>query len=651
MGVIEKTIHSLTELDAAGWAIIALRCDTDADIRRSVEGYVHAKTYKPRYTTKNSTLNGHPTNIKEVTGMGTVKTISRPFVWAEHAPFSGDNNALDYGSEPALMNYLLKCVDPLSRMEHRLLYIPYIYDIIGNPEKDVRTAIQLQYLYLLREIGIQKRLGLSNALIVIGCMNGVLCSELREYTYVLDIDYPDKEELLQIIRQTCRACAGMASGLEPSIANELAEALRGMRKDEIVSIIQWAYVQSENPLEHHAKTLFDAAKKAKKQRIAGIRGLRWIDTDSAEEVGGLEALQQWIRRKSKTFLYPHAALLQKAVAPKGVLLAGLPGCGKTHLAKYTSRLLSSSESSVPLLQLDLSSMLGKWLGESEANCDMALRAVEGVAPCVLLIDEIEKVFGGVTESGSSDAMMHIFSSFLEWMQKEREKPILVIATANKTERLPTELKRKGRFDETFSTGIPTSSDCNAILRIHLKKKSSVMASNVDIDDIAKDFLRVAAQNHRFLNGADIDTIVNAAFCTLFSELNNSDIATAETDNARAKLYSSDDVKAALTNELISTRSYFDSNLEGVARYWIEMNILDFRDAGEKLIKAKYNPQTGMFEGIEGLPNSEKDYEIQANILADKFAGKGDYDKALQFTLMREIFRQVQRTGGRYRDTK
>lgn len=654
MGVIEKTIHNMTELDAAGWAIITLRCENEADIRRTVEGYVHAKSYEPKYTTKTSPQNNHPTNIKEVTGMGTVKTISKPFVWTEHAPSSGDDGALDYGAEPALMNYLLKCVDPISRMEHRLLYIPYLYDIIGNPERADRSAIQLQYLYLLREIGVQKKLGLSNALIVIGCMDGILCSELREHTYVLDIDYPDKEELLQIIRQTCRECAGMASGLEPSIANELAEALRGMRKDEIVSIINLAYAQSENPLEHHAKSLFDAAKKAKKQRIAGVRGLKWIDTDSAGEVGGLEALQRWIRTKSKTFLYPHAALLQKAVAPKGVLLAGLPGCGKTHLAKYTSRLLSSSESSVPLLQLDLSSMLGKWLGEAEANCEMALRAVEGVAPCVLLIDEIEKVFGGVTDGGSSDAMMHIFSSFLDWMQKEREKPILVIATANKTERLPPELKRKGRFDETFFTGIPTASDCKAILRIHLKKKMSVMAGSVDIDGIAEELLSVAAHNRRFMNGADIETIINAAFCTLFAELKDSDISAAEADNARAKLYSSDDVKTALKNELISTRSYFDNNLEGVARYWIEMNVLDFRDASDKLIlpNNNFNRQTGMFTGIEGFStNSPKDYEKQTKTLAEKFATEGNYDKALQFTLMREIFRQVQRAGGIHHDTK
>ena len=132
-----------------------------------------------------------------------------------------------------------------------------------------------------------------------------------------------------------------------------------------------------------------------------------------------------------------------------LLLVGLPGCGKTHLAKQTARLLSDGKGTVPLLQMDLNSMLGKWLGEAEANCSMALRAVESVAPAVLLVDEIEKVFGGVTDGGSNDAMMHIFASFLDWMQQEREKPILVIATANKTESLPPELKRKGRFELEF----------------------------------------------------------------------------------------------------------------------------------------------------------------------------------------------------------
>lgn len=81
-----------------------------------------------------------------------------------------------------------------------------------------------------------------------------------------------------------------------------------------------------------------------------------------------------------TFLYPHAAKIQQARAPKGLLLVGLPGCGKTHLAKQTARLLSDGKGTVPLLQMDLNSMLGKWLGEAEANCSMALRAVESVAP-------------------------------------------------------------------------------------------------------------------------------------------------------------------------------------------------------------------------------------------------------------------------------
>lgn len=651
---VEKAVRNMTDLDAAGWAILMVRCDSEADIRRTVEGYIHAKPYQPAFPAKNSTPSRDPDNIKEVTGMQTVKSLSKPFLWSEHAPKEGRIGELDHGAEPALMHYLGKCVDPRYRLERRLLYIPNIFDVIGSPGKESRSPAQMQYIYLLREIGMLKKRGQSNALIVIGCTDGVLCSELREYTYVLDIDYPDKRELVGIIWDACQECAGMASGLEPPVANELAEALRGMREDDVAGIIRLAYAQSENPLAGHAKPLFDAAKEAKKQRIAGVRGLRWIDTDGAGQVGGLETLKQWIRVKSNTFLYPHAAKQQKAEAPKGVLLAGLPGCGKTLLAKCTSQLLSSGETSVPLVQMDFDSMLGKWLGEAEANCEMALRAVEGVAPCVLLIDEIEKVFGGVMEGGSNDAMMHIFHYFLEWMQKDREKPILVIATANKTDRLPPELKRKGRFDETFFTGIPTYQDCLDILKIHLGKKASVCQEDALLEEgdtmesIAEELLETAATERRFLNGADIETIVNAAFCTLFAKrVDSEDIKSLEGDNAQVKRYPLSQVKDALIEELKATRSYFDNNLPGVAQYWIEMNALDFRDAGggedrvPLLPNGDYDKQTGKFTGVVNS-SSDLQYVNTINSKAEEYARDGLYDLAFRFTLMREIFRQANR---------
>ncbi len=653
--VIDAAVRRMTELDAAGWGIVLLRCDREGDICRTVEGYVHAARYVPKnkasdWKEKNNLAPA--ANVREVTGMGTVKRCGVPFSWREHAPEGGDIGNLDHGAEPSLMNQLIRCIEPSSALEHQLIYFPNIYEIIGNPE-NTRTPVQMQYIQLLREIGRRKRRAQSKALIVLGSTDGVLCRELREYTYVLDIDYPDREELREIIYDACQSCSGSASGLEPSVANELAEMLRGLRQDDVRGIINLAYAQCENPLASGAKTLFGAAKDAKRQRIAGIRGLRWIDNDKKLDVGGFETLKKWLDRRKLPFLYPHAAKRQHAKAPKGLLLVGLPGCGKTYLAKQTAQLLGDGKASVPLMQLDLNAMLGKWLGEAEANCDMALRAVESVAPAVLLVDEIEKVFGGVTDGGSNDAMMHIFASFLDWMQQEREKPVLVIATANKVERLPPELKRKGRFDETFFCGVPTRKDCEEILRIHLRRNREVLpeqeSDSGEYAEIIDRFFRRAAREKRFVNGADIETIVNSALCLLFELCSQAELEQDDEADAEPIRYSQEAVIEALEQELSDTRSYFDSNLQTTARYWIDMEQLDFREAGGGCLldKQQYDERSGMFGGMD-LPTGEKsgqEYRKKALENIGKCAEEGDYDGALRYTLAAQIYEEVCMRGG------
>lgn len=641
-GVIEAAAAKMAELDAAGRAILLLRCDQETDIRRTVESYIHTTRYVPTIRTADyeSKKQFMPIeNIKEATIMGTVRRYGEPFNWMNHAPASGDR--LDHGAEPALMHELIKCTNPTTALEHRLIFFPRLYDIAGRPE-GARTEIQQQYLALLREISVLKRRGKSNALIVLGCTDGMLINELQEHVYVLDIGYPDKDELLQIIYDSFEACSGRVSGLEPAMANDLAEVLRGSRQDDVQGIINLAYAQHENPLENRAEYLFAAAKEAKKQRIAGIRGLRWIDNDNPIGVGGFDPLKDWLNNKKKTFLYPHAAKHHEADAPKGILLVGLPGCGKTHLARQTAYILSDKKGSVPLLQLDFNSMLGKWLGEAEANCTMALRAVESVAPAVLLVDEIEKIFGGVTDGGSNDAKMHIFNTFLDWTQLKREKPILVIATANKTDRLPPELKRKGRFDETFFSGVPAQSDCEEILRIHLERKQKVLPVDFDYDAAIRSFFKKAASFRRFVNGADIETIVNAAFCTLFDSCY--EFKPEEEDETIR--YSQEAVIDTLEEELSSTRSYFDNNLQNTALYWIEMKQLNFRDAGSSqlLDETQYISESGMFKNLNLASDKPDEYIATARNLAVKYGNGEDYDNALRYTLAAEICRQVQMKG-------
>lgn len=672
--VIERAIRRMTDLDAAGYAMLILRCDREADIRKVVAGYRHCagEAYTPRHRVGQSPDGGkNGANMLEVTGLYTVKRFGTPFRWNEHG--LGAENEMDYNAQQALMKRLSDCADAVSGRRHTLLYFPRLFDVIGESGdgRDARTMLQRQYLYLLRDIGEAKKQGRSNALIVAGCTDGLLCPELREYCYVLDIEYPEQAEIAEIIMEKCIDCAGEQNGMEISVVHELAEAMRGFREDDIRSVIELAYATSEMPLERHAATLFAQVHDAKRQRIASVKGLKWLDADKSLEVGGLQSLQQWLDEKRMLFIHPHAASLQSARPPKGVLVCGLPGSGKTALAKLTAKKLGIQGAPLPLLQLDLSSLLGKWVGESEANCEMALQAVESVAPCVLLIDELEKTFSKVGGSDANETTMHIFAAFLDWMQKDKDKPVLVIATANKTEALPAEFKRKGRFDETFFVNVPTEAECREIIRIHLLRKVSVLASitaemskkqqGEQISSIVDALVRCAARERRFLNGADIETVINAAFCTLFTKdfraMGEEELNRAEASEQPLRRYTNDEVSQALCEELQHTRSFFDTYLKDTAAYWVTMQALGFREADHQSLLPtgadEYDPETGRFKAVrfvapercrEMLGNlKEEDYEHRLLQYSLNGGRNEQYDIAFGFALAAKIYHHVAET--------
>lgn len=157
--MIDTAIEKMTEMDAAGYALILLRCDCETDIRRTVEGYVHAAQYIPSTKAKDYDKRKDTApiqNVKEATAMGTVNSLGVPFNWYKHASACGMSDGLDHGNKPSLMEALTSCTDPSSALEHRLIYFSRLYDIVGKPES-ARTEIQQQYLDLLRKISLLKR--------------------------------------------------------------------------------------------------------------------------------------------------------------------------------------------------------------------------------------------------------------------------------------------------------------------------------------------------------------------------------------------------------------------------------------------------------------------------------------------------------------
>ena len=219
--------------------------------------------------------------------------------------------------------------------------------------------------------------------------------------------------------------------------------------------------------------------------------------------GGLEHLKTWLIRKGKIFHHLDHAIKAGVDLPKGLLLVGMPGCGKSLAAKATGKLFD-----VPLLRLDIGKLFGKYVGESEENMRKALKTAEAVSPCVLWVDEIEKAFSGIGDSGSGNSITtRLFGKFLTWMQ-EKDSTVFVVATANDISTLPAEFLRKGRFDDLFSVDLPNREERQKILEIHLKKRGKY---HLNIDTI-----QLAKATDGF-SGADLESVVKEVIENVYIE--------------------------------------------------------------------------------------------------------------------------------------
>ncbi len=239
--------------------------------------------------------------------------------------------------------------------------------------------------------------------------------------------------------------------------------------------------------------------------------------DSIDDIGGLENLKEWLYKKEQIFRQLDKAIKFGVDIPKGIMIVGMPGCGKSLAAKATAKLFE-----IPLVRLDVGRLLGKYIGESEENMRKALKLSEAISPCVLWIDEIEKAFSGVGGfGGGSDVTTRLFGQFLTWMQ-EKENTVFIVATANDISKIPPEFLRKGRFDELFYVDFPNDEERRKIIEIHLKKRHKW---NKDIDIIS--LVKLTSG----YNGADLEAIVKDAIESCFidgrNQLTTEDLKTAQ----------------------------------------------------------------------------------------------------------------------------
>ena len=239
----------------------------------------------------------------------------------------------------------------------------------------------------------------------------------------------------------------------------------------------------------------------KRHLIQGSRLLEFFDLDEGSDaIGGLESLKEWIVERVSAF--SSEARNQGIASPRGVLLAGVQGCGKSLSARVIARMLG-----FPLVRMDLGSLLESTRGGSEQNLREVLNLAETIAPAVLWIEEIDKAFSDMSEFAQSDATIsRLLGRFLTWLQEHRA-PVFVVATANQVASLPPELLRRGRFDEIFFVDLPNYHERMEILRIHLAKRGW-KPEKFDIGELSSET--------EGYNGAELEQIVNSAIIESFA---------------------------------------------------------------------------------------------------------------------------------------
>ena len=296
--------------------------------------------------------------------------------------------------------------------------------------------------------------------------------ELEKEVVVLDYPLPDMAELNQVLSQQLEL--SRTRRVTTEAREKLLKAALGLTRDEAEKVYRKAQVTSGRLTEAEV----DIVLSEKKQLIRRNGILEYIEEDETlDSVGGLEELKHWLRQRSNAFT--ERAREYGLPQPKGMMILGVPGCGKSLIAKTTSRLWG-----LPLLRLDMGRVYdGSMVGRSEANLRNALKTAESISPAILFIDEIDKAFAGSTGSADSDGgtSSRIFGSFLTWMQ-EKTSPVFVMATANRVERLPGEFLRKGRFDEIFFVDLPSADERKEIFGIHLAKRREDI-SRFDLDQL------------------------------------------------------------------------------------------------------------------------------------------------------------------------
>lgn len=428
-----------------------------------------------------------------------MRTVRPVYTWSATRGFLGPDGAVQSGTvDPK------HAVDWMLQQEGAGVYV--MLDLHAHLGDDRRPADPV-LIRRLRDVGAAFQAGAAARVLVIVSPILRIPSELEKDITLVDFPLPDEGEVRAILDDmiaTNTASGRIRIDVDELGKERLSKAALGLTLNEATNAFARAMVDDGVLSNDDVHVIMDEKKQT--VRKAGL--LEFVDVNlDLEDVGGLQNLKRWLNKRNNSWLAEAAEY--GLPAPKGVLMTGVPGCGKSLTAKAIAAAWE-----LPLLRLDIGKVFAGIVGSSEQNMRSAIRTAEAAAPCILWIDEIEKGFSGVSGDGDSGTSSRVFGSFLTWMQ-EKTAPVFVIATANKVDRLPPEFLRKGRFDEIFFVDLPTRRERRDIWSLHLAKRLKV--SKAGALAVTSEMLDILADGTEGYAGAEIEQAVVAALFDAFAE--------------------------------------------------------------------------------------------------------------------------------------
>ena len=441
----------------------------------------------------------------------TIKTKRDVFIWSSTEGLKKNlkdgQESVNNGNEPIdALNFIDNYNNPA------ILILKDIHPLLGLNNRNADYNL----IRKIRDVaGSLKNADVSKNVVIIA-PSLVLPIELQKDITVVDFDLPTLDEIKSLLNEMIEMneSSGIVIDLKEDEKEVLCKAAQGLTLQEAENAFARAMVSKGQLTIKELDVILD--EKCQVIKKTGI--LEFIKSDfNMNDVGGLENLKKWLIKRNNSWL-GKAQKDYNLPAPKGVLITGVPGCGKSLTAKAMSALWQ-----LPLLRLDVGKIFSGLVGSSEENMRKAIQTAEAVAPSILWIDEIEKGFGGNGGERDGGTATRVFGTFLTWMS-EKTKPVFVIATANNINALPSEMLRKGRFDEIFFVDLPTKAERKVIFKLHLEKR---LRGSISKDFAVTDNLlnKLAEITEGFV-GAEIEQVVISALFEAFSEnrtLNEEDL--------------------------------------------------------------------------------------------------------------------------------